>query len=71
MCFSNIAQALGVTELGSPFHRPLTNPDGSVILSLVSHIRNPKSVLSLSLKWVPLSKVGDEKGSSYFKLNHA
>ena len=53
----SMQQALGVTELGSPYHRPLSNPDGSVVLSLVNHIRNPKTVLSLSLKWVPLSKV--------------
>ena len=52
----NMQHGLGVSDLGQAFHRPLVHPDGSVIFCLVSHIRQPKSVVSLSLKWVPLSK---------------
>lgn len=30
--------------------------NGSVVFSLVHHVKAPKSLISLSLKWAPLSK---------------
>ncbi len=56
----SMQQALGLTDLGSVFHRPFQHPgDGSVVMCTVAHVKNPKlspPLSSLSLKWVPLGK---------------
>lgn len=53
----SMQQILGVTDLGHPFHKPFKPPDSqSVIFTTIQHIKHPKSLVSLSLKWVPLSK---------------
>ncbi|TRY71155.1 hypothetical protein TCAL_09286 [Tigriopus californicus] len=52
----NMQHTLGLCELGIPYHTPIHQSDGSVVFSMVSHIRQPKSLVSLSLKWVPLTK---------------
>ena len=44
-------------DLGHAFHTPFYfHQNSSVVFCLVRHVRNFKSVVSLSLKWVPLSK---------------
>ncbi len=44
-------------DLGHPFHAPFFfHQNSSVVFCLVKHVRNFKSVVTLSLKWVPLSK---------------
>lgn len=52
----SMQHALGITDLGTIFHRPFKNSDGSVVFSVTSHVKNPKQLVTLSLKWVPLSK---------------
>lgn len=45
-------------DLGQVYHAPFTFQDSnSVVFSLIQNVRNFKSVVSLSLKWVPLAKV--------------
>lgn len=51
-------------DLGTVYHSPFHMHGGSsVVYSLVRHVRYAKSVVSLSLKWVPMSKAqkGDEE----------
>jgi hypothetical protein len=52
----NMQHVLGVSDLGTIFHKPFRNPDGSVVFCLTNHVKNPKQLVTLSLKWVPLSK---------------
>jgi len=48
--------ALGTENLGALFYKPLRHSNGSVVFSLVHHVKSPKALISLSLKWAPLSK---------------
>ncbi len=44
-------------DLGQVYHAPFYFQDNSsVVFSLIQNVRNFKSVVSLSLKWVPLAK---------------
>ncbi|CAG0881703.1 unnamed protein product [Darwinula stevensoni] len=54
---AHIQSALGRQDLGQFFYRHLKDSNGTVILSLVNEIQNPKAIQSLSLKWIPLSKL--------------
>ena len=49
-------QKSGTENLGSLFYKPLKHPNGGVVLSLVHHVKSPKSLISLNLKWTPLSR---------------
>lgn len=55
--------ALGTENLGVLFFKPLRHSSGCVILSLVHHVKSPKSLVSLSLKWAPLSKAQRRSGT--------
>ena len=65
----SMQSALGTENLGVCYYKPLRHQSsGAVIFSLVHHVKNPKSLVSLSLKWAPLSKaqrrlVNEEEGS--------
>jgi hypothetical protein len=64
----NMQHALGVTDLGSAYHRPYRHQsDGSVVFTTACHVKQPKSLVSLSLKWVPLSKA---QRRSAFETDH-
>ena len=53
----NMQSALGTDNLGSCYCKLLKHPaSGSVIFSLVHHVKSPKSLVTLSLKWLTLSK---------------
>ena len=53
----NMQSALGTENLGVCYHKPLRHPQsGAVVFSLVHHVKSAKSLVSLSLKWAPLSK---------------
>ena len=44
-------------DLGLVYHAPFYFQDhSSVVFSIIQNVRNFKSVVSLSLKWVPLAK---------------
>ena len=44
-------------DLGQVYHAPFYFQDhSSVVFSIIQNVRNFKSVVSLSLKWVPLAK---------------
>ena len=61
--------ALGVVDLGGAYHRPYRHhsSDGPVVFSTSCHVRQPKSLVSLSLKWVPLSKA--QRRSAYDEVS--
>jgi len=53
---SAMQSALGTENLGMLYFKPLRHASGAVVLSLVHHVKSPKSMVSLSLKWAPLAK---------------
>ena len=65
----NMQHALGVVDLGGAYHRPYRHhsSDGPVVFSTSCHVRQPKSLVSLSLKWVPLSKA--QRRSAYDEVS--
>jgi len=60
--------ALGTENLGVTYCKPLRhNSGGAIVLSLIHQVKSPKSMVSLSLKWAPLTKAqkrvgGEEEG---------
>ena len=46
----------GTENLGNLFYKPLKHANGSAAFCLVHHVKSPKSLISLSLKWAPLSR---------------
>ena len=64
----SMQSALGTENLGMCYYKPLRCPtSGAVIFSLIHHVKSPKSMVTLSLKWAPLSKaqrrlVAEEQG---------
>ena len=49
--------ALGTENLGLCYYKPLRHAaSGAVVFSLVHHVKSPKSLVTLSLKWAPLSR---------------
>lgn len=70
-CSLNMQQTLGVHDLGTAYHTPFRTPDGegsTVIFTTVNHVRHPKHLVSLSLKWVPLSKAQRRCGDDMDRL---
>ena len=65
---SIMQSALGTENLGVTYFKPLRHSSGgAVVLSLVHQVKSPKSMVSLSLKWAPLTKAqrrvgGEEEG---------
>jgi len=65
---SIMQSALGTENLGVTYFKPLRHSSGgAVVFSLVHQVKSPKSLVSLSLKWAPLSKAqrrvgGEEEG---------
>jgi len=53
---TTMQSALGTENLGVLYYRPFKHSSGTVIFSLVHHVKSPKSLVSLSLKWTPLTK---------------
>ena len=60
--------ALGTENLGICYYKPVRLAgSGAVVFCLVHQVKSPKSLVSLSLKWAPLSRVqrrqgGEEEG---------
>ncbi|XP_022235199.1 ankyrin repeat and fibronectin type-III domain-containing protein 1-like [Limulus polyphemus] len=49
--------ALGVQDLGKLYYKPIKDSKRIVVLSTVKYISDPKKITSLSVRWLPLSKI--------------
>lgn len=47
--------AIGATDLGRFYYKPLKNSDGTVVLSCILNVKEPKS--SMNLRFIPLLKL--------------
>ncbi|KAK9883280.1 hypothetical protein WA026_001464 [Henosepilachna vigintioctopunctata] len=49
--------SLCLQDLGQLFYKPLKDSNGTVVLSTVNYVKNPKSVSVLNSRWLPMNKV--------------
>ena len=49
--------ALNTLDLGTFFHKPLKDSQGTLVFTTINHIQSPKSILVLNSRWLPLSKL--------------
>ncbi|XP_076334282.1 ankyrin repeat and fibronectin type-III domain-containing protein 1-like isoform X2 [Tachypleus tridentatus] len=49
--------ALGVQDLGQLYYRPIKDRESTVVLSTVKFVSDPKALNSLSVRWLPLTKI--------------
>ncbi|XP_076334033.1 ankyrin repeat and fibronectin type-III domain-containing protein 1-like isoform X2 [Tachypleus tridentatus] len=49
--------ALGVQDLGQLYYKPIKDKESIVVLSSVKNISDPKTLNSLSVRWLPLTKI--------------
>ncbi|XP_022242200.1 ankyrin repeat and fibronectin type-III domain-containing protein 1-like [Limulus polyphemus] len=49
--------ALGVQDLGQLYYKPIKDRESTVVLSTVKFVSDPKALNSLSVRWLPLTKI--------------
>lgn len=49
--------ALGIQDLGQLYYLPLKDSEGTTVLCTVKHVKDPKTMVTLSVRWMPLYKV--------------
>ncbi|XP_075230563.1 ankyrin repeat and fibronectin type III domain containing protein wide awake isoform X2 [Lycorma delicatula] len=49
--------ALSIQDLGQLYHKPLKDPEGTIVVCTVNYIKSPKTVSVLNSRWMPLSKL--------------
>ena len=55
--FSSSQNSLGTQDLGQFFYRPIKDSQGSIVLTTINCVKDPKSVNTTALKWLPISKI--------------
>ena len=56
-CVCDLQSGLGVQDLGQFYHTPVKDANGSIVLTTINYITDPKTVNSTHAKWVSLGKV--------------
>uniref|UniRef100_A0A061QLM3 Putative fibronectin/RAS containing n=1 Tax=Cupiennius salei TaxID=6928 RepID=A0A061QLM3_CUPSA len=49
--------ALGLHDLGQLYYLPLKDSEGTTVLCTVKHVKDPKTMVTLSVRWLPLYKI--------------
>ncbi|KAH8278397.1 hypothetical protein KR018_002303, partial [Drosophila ironensis] len=55
--------ALGFTDLGQLYYKPLRDAQGTVVLTCVQSVKSQKAVSILNSRWLPLSKLQKKLGA--------
>lgn len=55
--FLSLQGALGIYDLGQFHFKPLKDSSGSIVLTTVCNVRDPKAVILSSSKWVSFAKL--------------
>nr|NP_001287470.1 wide awake, isoform H [Drosophila melanogaster]AHN57469.1 wide awake, isoform H [Drosophila melanogaster] len=55
--------ALGITDLGQLYYKPLRDAQGTVVLTCVQSVKSQKAVSILNSRWVPVSKLQKKLGA--------
>ncbi|KAI1292173.1 Ankyrin repeat and fibronectin type-III domain-containing protein 1 [Halotydeus destructor] len=56
LAVEQLQNALGVHDLGQLHYEPLRDSEGTTIICAVKRVTDPKSISSLSVRWLPLAK---------------
>ncbi|XP_017849231.1 uncharacterized protein LOC108604320 isoform X2 [Drosophila busckii] len=54
--------ALGITDLGQLYYKPLKDAQGTVVLTCIQAVKSQKSVSILNSRWLPVSKLQKKLG---------
>ncbi|XP_037039396.1 ankyrin repeat and fibronectin type-III domain-containing protein 1-like isoform X2 [Bradysia coprophila] len=54
---SQMQSVMGLKDLGFVYYKFLQDSQGTVVISFVNHIKNPKSISVLNSRWIPLRKI--------------
>ncbi|XP_017114505.1 uncharacterized protein LOC108137372 isoform X2 [Drosophila elegans] len=55
--------ALGITDLGQLYYKPLRDAQGTVVLTCVQSVKSQKTVSILNSRWLPVSKLQKKLGA--------
>ncbi|XP_016974492.2 uncharacterized protein LOC108041180 isoform X2 [Drosophila rhopaloa] len=55
--------ALGITDLGQLYYKPLKDAQGTVVLTCVQSVKSQKAVSILNSRWLPVSKLQKKLGA--------
>ncbi|GFS88706.1 ankyrin repeat and fibronectin type-III domain-containing protein 1 [Nephila pilipes] len=56
--------ALGLQDLGQLYYLPLKDSEGTTVLCTVKHIQDPKTMVTLSVRWLPLYKIQRKRANN-------
>lgn len=59
-----LQSGLGIQDLGKFYYAPTRDPNGSIVLTTVGRVRDPKSISTAHTKWIGMSKVQRKVSSS-------
>ncbi|XP_067670804.1 ankyrin repeat and fibronectin type-III domain-containing protein 1-like isoform X2 [Haliotis asinina] len=68
---STLQSSLGIHDLGQFYHKPLKDPNGSIVLVTMNHVRETKFVALGSGKWVSLGKLTRRQSLAGMDINDA
>nr|XP_006816761.1 PREDICTED: ankyrin repeat and fibronectin type-III domain-containing protein 1-like [Saccoglossus kowalevskii] len=54
---AQLQTVLGIQDLGQLYYQPAKDMSGSLIITTVNYIKDPKVLQSVSLKWTPLARI--------------
>ncbi|BFF90863.1 uncharacterized protein DMAD_09307 [Drosophila madeirensis] len=61
--------ALGFTDLGQLYYKPLRDSQGTVVLTCVQSVKSQKAVSILNSRWLPVSKLQKKLGALHEDYN--
>ncbi|XP_054722612.1 ankyrin repeat and fibronectin type-III domain-containing protein 1-like [Uloborus diversus] len=56
--------ALGLQDLGQLYYLPLKDSEGTTVLCTVKQVRDPKTMVTLSVRWMPLYKIQRKRANN-------
>ncbi|KAL7727175.1 hypothetical protein ACLKA6_013924 [Drosophila palustris] len=66
---SQMQSALGITDLGQLYYKPLRDAQGTVVLTCVQSVKSQKAVSILNSRWLPVSKLQKKLGALHEDYN--
>ncbi|XP_034485757.1 ankyrin repeat and fibronectin type-III domain-containing protein 1 isoform X2 [Drosophila innubila] len=66
---SQMQSALGITDLGQLYYKPLKDAQGTVVFTCVQSVKSQKAVSILNSRWLPVSKLQKKLGALHEDYN--
>lgn len=61
--------ALGITDLGQLYYKPLKDAQGTVVLTCIQSVKSQKAVSILNSRWLPVTKLQKKLGALHEDYN--